>query len=223
MPKSIFSSSIGQKIIMGATGAFLIVFVVMHLLGNLEIFFGRDAMNDYAVFLRSIPKALWSLRILTLVSFVTHIYLSIKLSLENKAARPVAYAVKHNRAATTASQTMIYSGTLLLAFILFHLAHLTFGWTHPEHFHMVDAAGRHDVYGMAVAGFQNGWIVCFYIIAVGSLCFHLSHGFSSAAQTFGIARGSTALLLRQGGRLFSALIFLGYVSIPLSVWLGFVG
>ena len=126
---------------MGATGAFLIVFVVMHLLGNLEIFFGRDAMNEYAVFLRSIPKALWSLRILTLVCFVTHIYLSIKLSLENKAARPVQYALKKNLAATMASRTMMYTGTLLLAFILFHLAHLTFGWTHPEHAAMIDEAG----------------------------------------------------------------------------------
>lgn len=208
---------------MGATGAFLIVFVVMHLLGNLEIFFGRDAMNEYAIFLRSIPKALWSLRILTLISFVTHIYLSIKLSLENKAARPVGYAVKQNVAATTASRTMMYSGILLLAFILFHLAHLTFGWTHPEHFHMVDHLGRHDVYGMAVAGFQNGWLVAFYIIAVASLSFHLSHGFASAAQTYGLSKGAYGPLFRQGGMIFSILIFIGYVSIPLSVWLGFVG
>lgn len=218
-----FKSSIGQKVLMAATGAFLIVFIVMHLLGNLEIFMGRDALNDYAVLLRKIPKALWSLRILTLFSFVTHIYLSIKLSLENKAARPVAYAQKTNVAATTASRTMMLSGTTLLAFVLYHLAHLTFGWTHPEHFGLVDELGRHDVYAMAVAGFQNPILVIFYLIAQVSLGFHLSHGFSSAAQTFGLTKKPYDDLFRQGGRLFALLIVLGYSSIPLSVYFGLVG
>lgn len=220
---NLFTSSIFTKFIMASTGLFLIFFITIHLLGNLDMFFGKDAVNEYGVFLRSMPKILWTMRIVLICAFVLHIFTSIRLSLKNKKARPIAYAKTHSVRATIASRTMMLSGSVLLAFVIFHLAQLTWGLINPQYANLMDEKGRHDVYNMTVLGFQNIYIVLFYIIAQIFLCMHLSHGFSSAAQTLGLtAKNKWADLLRYGGVIYAVCITLLYISIPVSVWLGII-
>jgi succinate dehydrogenase / fumarate reductase cytochrome b subunit len=218
-----FKSSIGSKIIMAATGIGLIVFIIAHLLGNLEIYQGREAVNTYGAFLRTVPKLLWTVRIGLIVIFVLHIWTSIRLSMQNRAARAHAYTNKKSVRSTLASRTMLLSGLVVLSFLAFHLCHLTWGLTHPEHFDLVDDKGRHDVFTMTVLGFQSVYVVGFYVLAQILLGMHLSHGFSSAAQTLGLtSNGTVATLLRRGGLIFAIVVCTLYISIPISVWLGIV-
>jgi succinate dehydrogenase / fumarate reductase cytochrome b subunit len=211
-----------QKFFMALSGSFLILFLIAHLAGNLEIFSGPDAMNTYAAFLRTVPKALWILRILTIVAFVTHIGLSINLSLKNKAARPTPYALNRPQKASMASRTMLWSGLLFLSFLLFHLAHLTWGWVNPEYAELLDSKGRHDVYTMVVMGFREPTLSAFYIAAQFFLFMHISHGFSSAAQTLSFTRTEYAEWIRRLGIVFAATVCLLYASIPLGVLFGYV-
>jgi succinate dehydrogenase / fumarate reductase, cytochrome b subunit len=218
-----FSSSIGSKTIMAVTGLFLILFLVVHLCGNLQMFSGHDAVNDYAALLKSFPKLLWGMRIALITAFVLHIATSIKLSIKNRMARPITYEKNQPIRSTLASRTMLLSGLVVLSFVLFHLAHLTLGWIHPEYANLMDLQGRHHVYNMTVLGFQNIYISSFYIIAQILLCMHIGHGFSSAVQTLGLSVDSKcAILLRRFGVCFSLFIAILYVSIPASVWLGII-
>lgn len=215
------SSSIGHKLIMAITGTILLLFVLGHLVGNLGIFSGREAFNDYAAFLKSVPKLLWTTRIALIAAFVLHIFSSIRLSISNRLARPLAYAQKTPVGATVASRTMLLGGLVVLSFILYHLAHFTLGITNPEYEYLVDAQNRPDIYAMVIAGFQNIYVVGFYVLAQGFLALHLSHGFSSAARTFGVGSAGYRVFLR-GGKMLAGLIFMLYVSIPLSVLAGLV-
>ena len=221
--KNFFSSSIGSKTIMAATGLFLIFFLLVHLCGNLQMFSGHDAANAYAVLLKSFPKLLWGMRIALITAFVLHIATSIRLSIKNRAARTIAYGQNKPVRSTVASRTMLLSGLVVLSFVLFHLAHLTLGWINPEHANLIDLEGRHHVYNMTVLGFQNIFISSFYIVAQILLCMHISHGFSSAAQTLGLSVDSRcAVFLRRFGICFALLIATLYISIPASVWLGII-
>lgn len=215
-------SSIGKKILMALSGGFLIVFLIAHLLGNLEIFEGAEAINAYGVLLRTFPKALWTLRIGVIVAFAVHIYTSVQLSIENRAARPIKYADKKSRAATFASRTMLLGGLVVASFVFYHLAQFTWGFTNPDQFALVDEKGRHDVYTMVILGFSNVYVSTFYVIAQVCLAFHLSHGIGSAAQTFGLTASKWGRALRTGGLAFAVLMFLGYSSIPVSVLLGWL-
>lgn len=217
-----WSSSIGKKTLMALSGGALILFLIAHLLGNLAIFEGQEAVNAYAVFLRSVPKLLWTARIGLILAFVVHIVTSVQLTLENKAARPQGYAVVKRRSASLASQTMMWGGLVVLSFVIYHLAHLTFGVTDPVVAQLVDSKGRHDVYNMVVLGFQNPMISGFYILAQLFLGLHLSHGFASAAQTLGLTQTGAAKTLRRAGRLFAITLAVLYISIPVSVMMGWV-
>lgn len=215
-------SSIGKKILMALSGAMLAGFVVMHLLGNLLIFRGQDALNAYAKKLADLGPLLWAARIGLILAVIIHIITSIQLSRENRSARPQAYARQRSESTTLAARTMLISGIILLAYLLYHLAHFTFGWTHPELYHMKDPLDRYDVYGMVVGGFRNAWVVAGYIIGVGMVCLHLSHGLGSMVQTLGLNNEKTIPVFTWAGRIGSAVIFLGYVSIPLAVMLGYL-
>jgi succinate dehydrogenase / fumarate reductase cytochrome b subunit len=142
--------------------------------------------------------------------------------MENRAARPVRYIGKQSRAATLASRTMLSGGLVLLAFVLYHLAHFTWGITNPEYAVLHDGKGRHDIYTMIVLGFSNIYVTVFYILAQVCLVFHLSHGFGSAAQTFGLTSCGRARLIRRGGQILACLIGLGYISIPVAVMMGWL-
>ncbi len=217
---SFYQSSIGKKWIVALTGLILVVFVAGHMLGNLQIFLGQESINLYAERLQSLGDLLWVIRIVLLVTIVVHILTTVLLAIQNAMARPQKYAVKKNIRATVAARTMMLSGLTLIAFIIFHLLHFTAQTIHPEWKQWHDAAGRHDVYNMMIAGFQQPLVSAFYVLGVFLLCLHMSHGIQSFLQTMGGRTRKLALPLSKASPVISWLIFAGYVSIPAAVLLG---
>jgi succinate dehydrogenase / fumarate reductase cytochrome b subunit len=222
---ALYQSSIGKKWIVALTGAILVAYVIGHLLGNLQIFAGRSQINRYADFLHSHEIILWMVRLILIAAFVLHILTTVKLVAENRAARPVRYAHKVDRAATTAGKTMIISGVILFCFVVFHLLHFTTQNVNPEFRTYRDEQGRHDVFKMMIVGFQNPLASGFYVVGMYLLCMHLSHGAQSILQTLGL-NNKTQQQLQAGlmiaSRVFAWIIFAGYVSIPLAVVFGFL-
>lgn len=215
-------SHVGTKYLVAVTGALLLLFVIVHMLGNLQIYLGPEAVNSYAELLKSTPVFLWSARLGLLAAFLIHIWGIIRLTLDNRAARPAGYSLKKSRRASLFSRTMLPSGLILLAFVVYHLLHFTIGVTHPNHFRLTDAAGRHDVYSMTVLGFQQPLVSFSYILAMGLLGMHLAHGAASVFQSMGWTRLRLMPLMEGVGKLVALIIVIGNISIPLACLLGFI-
>ncbi len=215
-----YGSSIGKKVIMALTGLMLIGFVVMHLLGNLQIFLGSEAFNDYAAFLKSIPGPLWVARIILLSAFFLHFGTAFILRGQNIKARGKTYKNMKTVKADPASLYMLESGIIVLIFILIHLLHFTLGKLQPNYSYFIDAKGNHDVYRMVVAGFSNGPFSYLYIFAMLALGLHLKHAFWSMLQTIGINSPNLTPTLKKVATALASLVVLGYISIPLSVIFG---
>ena len=214
-----YRSSIGKKYVMAITGLALFLFVIAHMAGNLQIYLGRDAINTYAEFLKSKPGLLWSARIALLALTIMHITAALQLVSENNDARSVKYAEGKPTGASFASRTIFVSGLVIFAFIIYHLMHFTFGVTNPDFISLKDPADplRHDVYQMMILGFSNIWVSAFYIISMGLLCLHLSHGVSSMFQSLGVRNKSNVRAIHRAARLAAIVIFIGNVSIPVAV------
>jgi succinate dehydrogenase / fumarate reductase, cytochrome b subunit len=209
--------------IVAVTGIVLIVFVIGHLLGNLQIFLGPDWVNSYAEHLRALGPLLWAIRIFLLVNLVLHIFYTIRLAIENRRARPVHYKRKDHVKATVASRYMVMSGLIVLAFILYHLAHFTVRVTDPRFLLLkADPLNRYDVYSMMVYGFQNLYVSAFYVVGLFLLTLHLTHGTSSFFQSLGLNDEKLTPRLATTGRILAWLIFVGYTSIPAAVLLHLV-
>ena len=222
----IFDSSLGKKYVMAVTGFLLFLFVLAHLVGNLQVFLGPQAINRYGHFLQSNYELVWPARIGLLVLVGLHIWSAAKLSLENRAARPVGYAAYQPVGSTYASRTMLMSGLIALAFIIYHLLHFTaevqyINLTGQNFATFVDPEKRHDIFKMMVVGFNNPWVSGFYVLGVGLLCLHLSHGLSSMFQSMGWKSDAYRPLLDKGARVLALLIFLGYSSIPAAILAGY--
>jgi succinate dehydrogenase / fumarate reductase cytochrome b subunit len=217
----IFRSSLGKKYVMALTGAALFGFVIVHMLGNLQLFLGRDAINGYAKFLKSKPGLLWSARLGLLLLVILHIWAAIKLALENRAARSHPYSQTRWVAASYASRTMVWSGFIILAFVIYHLMHFTFGTIDANYLELRDPLGRHDVYRMMIEGFSHPLVSLFYIVAMGLLCLHLSHGVSSLFQSIGWRDGCVRLLVDWFARISALIIFIGNCSIPVAILFGY--
>ena len=216
------TSSIGKKTLMALSGLALLLFVVMHLLGNLLIFLGPDALNAYAKKLEGFGPWLWAVRGGLLVAVAVHIWTSVQLTLENRRARPQPYARYRTVKTTLAARTMLATGILLAIYLAYHLLHFTFRVTNPEISRGVDALGRRDVYTMVVRSFQQVPITFIYVAGMAFVCLHLSHGVGSAFQTLGLTNERTLPALNWSSRLFALVMFFGYISIPFAVLLGFV-
>ena len=226
---SLFKSSLGKKFVMAATGALLFLFVVGHMVGNLQIFLGPEAINRYGHFLQSNVELLWPVRIGLLAIVLLHIWSAERVSRENKAARPVGYAGDPVApAASYASRTMLMSGLIIAAFIIYHLLHYTvqvkaINLTGTDFLSLHDEQGRHDVYAMMVLGFRQPLVAGFYVLAMALLCTHLSHGVYAMFQSLGIKVGFCPCLPKCLAKWGSILIFLGYASIPIAVLLRLIG
>lgn len=208
---------------MAVSGVILILFVIGHLLGNLQIFLGPDWINGYAEHLRDLGPLLWAIRVFLLLTVVVHIYYTIRLAIENRRARPLRYRRKEIVKATLASRTMVMSGLIVLAFIVFHLLQFTFRTTDPRFATLArDPLGHYDVYSMMVLGFSSPLVSGFYILAMFLLALHLSHGSSSFFQSLGLNNQQLTPRLALAGRVFAWLLFFGYSSIPAAVLLGWV-
>jgi succinate dehydrogenase / fumarate reductase, cytochrome b subunit len=209
--------------IVAITGIILILFVIGHLLGNLQIFLGPDWINGYSQHLRDLGPLLWFIRCFLLVTVILHIYFTIQLAIENKRARRERYAEREYVKASFASRHMVVSGLIVLAFIIYHLAHFTFRTTDPRFALLkADPLGHYDVYSMMVYGFQNIYVSAIYMIGLFLLTLHLTHGSSSLFQSLGLNNQRLTPRLALGGRIFAWLLFVGYASIPVAVLLGWV-
>lgn len=225
--RGFFASSLGRKYIMALTGMGLFVFVVGHMLGNLQIFLGPEAINRYGAFLKSTGELLWVARIGLISLVALHVWSAITLSAENKAARPVSYGNYNPVASSYASRTMLMSGLIIATFIIYHLLHYTalvkgINFTGTDFATLHDEKGRHDVYRMMVTGFKQPIVSIFYIIAVGLLCLHLSHGVSAMFQSLGLRSRNYKALINKLAKVGAIALFAGYVSIPLAVLFGIV-
>jgi succinate dehydrogenase / fumarate reductase cytochrome b subunit len=189
--KTYLSSSVGQKILVALTGLGLVGFLIGHMIGNLKVFSGPESLNKYADFLKhDIGALLWIARAGLLAMFFIHLTVTLKLQSQAKAARPVAYASRRTAQASTASKTMLWTGLVVGAFTIFHLAHYTFLVVHPDYanlkYTLLNGKEVHDVYKMVIAGFSTPWISGLYIVAQVLLFVHLSHGIASALRTLGL-------------------------------------
>jgi succinate dehydrogenase / fumarate reductase cytochrome b subunit len=217
-----YQSTLGKKYIMALTGFALFAFVIIHMLGNLQIFLGPDAINSYAEFLKARPGLLWPARIGLLVVAILHIVSALQLARANRAARPVRYEEYDPTAASLGAQTILFSGLIILAFIIYHLLHFTVGLTHPELLQLRDPEGRHDVYRMMIVGFSNIGVAVFYIISMGLLLLHLSHGVSSMFQSLGLRRKALVRGVNLFARTAALLLFIGNSAIVIAVLLGYI-
>lgn len=200
---------------MAVSGCILFLFVLGHLIGNLQIYEGPDKLNRYAALLRSMPALLWGVRVVLLAMVLLHIWSSIQLAGRNIDARPVGYQKKKTTGSSYASRTMYWSGPIIFAFIVYHLLDFTFGRVNPHY-----ESG--NVYGNVVASFQLIPVAVFYIIAMLLLCLHLYHGLWSMFQSLGVAHPRYTPMLRRGAAVVAILIAAGNISIPVAVLSGWV-
>lgn len=217
-------TSIGKKLIMAVTGAGLLAWVIGHITGNLKVFFGRDEINDYAQWLHDHPSILWPTRLGLLAFFLYHIVKGVTLWRTNRRARPHGYHSDVALRSSFASRHMLFSGLLVLSFVVFHLLHLTFQVTHPEFQLMIDSSHGHhrpDVFLMLLTAFQDPLVAGSYVIAVGLLGLHLMHGAASLFQTLGLWHPTYGPLVRRGGKVLAVLLVLSFWSIPIAIFVHF--
>jgi succinate dehydrogenase / fumarate reductase cytochrome b subunit len=221
----LWDTVVGKKVVMAVTGFVLVGFVIAHVLGNLKIFLGAEAIDAYAVFLRTMGEPLfpyslllWVTRIVLLTCVVLHITAAVQLTRMNWAARPHGYATKRSIATTVAALTMRWSGVILALFIGFHLLHLTagvVGFRPGEFVHL-------SVYHNVVAAFSVWYVSLFYVVAMACLCLHLDHGIWSMLQTLGWNNARTTRPLQALSRGVALVVFVGFISVPVAVLAGWV-
>jgi succinate dehydrogenase / fumarate reductase, cytochrome b subunit len=221
----LYRSTIGKKVIMAVTGLVLVVFVIAHMLGNLQQFLGPARMNAYAAFLKSTGELLWILRLGLLGATVLHVLMAWQLTRIKRAARPIDYVQRTPQVSTLASRTMRWGGLLLLVFIVFHILHFTTGTVFPVASHadaQHPAFSHTDVYGNVVSAFRNPWVAAFYVVSMLFLLLHLFHGAWSSFRTLGLSKPSSFPLHRRVSTAIALVVWLGFTAIPVAVFLGVV-
>jgi succinate dehydrogenase / fumarate reductase, cytochrome b subunit len=224
----LFNSTLFLKYMAAISGAALFGFTIIHMLGNLQAFQSPEKINAYAYMLQSNLVVLWGFRLGLLAMVLLHLYSVITLTIRNRAARPQGYLEKKALGATLASRSMAVSGTILLAFIIFHLLHFTVQAVYPEYKTLETTIPHvdgpvHDVHAMIVEGFRNPVITGFYILSMALLCLHLSHGVQSMFRSLGLSGGAWAVGQLWGARIFAAVLFVGFASVPAAVYIGIIG
>ena len=220
-----WNTMIGKKVVMAITGIALVGFVIGHILGNLKIFTGPETINAYSRFLREVGmpeleygQLLWLVRIFLLICVALHITAAVQLTRMSRAARPIGYTTKKDIETTWGARTMRWGGVLLVAFIVFHLFHLTGGLVGFGPGQFKDLA----VYQNVVAAFAVWPIASFYIIAMAALCFHLDHGIWSLLQTLGWNTARNEATLQMISRGIAVVVFVGFTSVPGAVMTGWI-
>ncbi|MGW8284994.1 MAG: succinate dehydrogenase cytochrome b subunit [Candidatus Deferrimicrobiaceae bacterium] len=217
----ILSNTVGRKILMAVSGLFMLFFVIVHLLGNSTIFFGPNALNTYAEKLHSLGPLVWAFRAFMLAMLAVHVVFGVLLTLENWSANPDKYAVDKKMKANFSSETMIWTGALLFAFLVYHLLQFTLRVT-PDIIPAAVANRPGDVYSMVVASFRHTAIALLYVGAMVVLFLHLQHGIQSFLQTLGWNNEQTLPRFTALGKVISALFLLGYSAIPVLILVGFL-
>jgi len=211
-----WQSSIGKKLVVAVTGIVLVGFLLGHLTGNLLMYVGADAFNEYAEFLHTMlhGAGVWIARIVLLTCLVLHVMATICLVKQNKAAKGQGYEKDETSVASGSSRIMIWSGFTILAFVVFHILHFTTRSTSAK---LAELGDSGNAYQMVIEGFKSVPTSLFYIIAITMLCSHLSHGVASIFQTLGLRTRNNASLINGFAKVYTAIIWIGFVSIPVAV------
>lgn len=219
---SYWKSSIGKKILVAVTGLILVLFLAGHLAGNLLVFVGPEAFNNYAELLHELlhGAGVWIARIVLLTALVVHVVATIALVRQNRVASP-KYEYQATIQAPKSSLIMIWTGLTILAFVVYHLMHFTIA---PKvgvdkAYQAATGETRNDAWQMVIDGFSNGFVVLFYVIAMSLLCSHISHGVGSMFQTLGFRSKKSSGLIRTISLGYAGLIWAGFVSIPVAIFL----
>ena len=218
--RSYFSSKIFQKALAALSGGFLVLFLLGHLVGNLQLFIpgelGQKQFNSYALFMTTNPAVI-ALSYLTYTSIILHSILTLYLVLKSRLARPVRYQVSSGSSNSSwASRNMAFLGTMLLIFLIIHLR----SFWYEMHFGDIglDKWGNKDLYTVTVSAFQNILYTAFYVLSMLMLSFHLSHGVSSAFQTLGLSTSKYEKIINFVGKSIAVLIPLIFASIPITLY-----
>jgi succinate dehydrogenase / fumarate reductase cytochrome b subunit len=212
-----YQASIGKKAVMAVTAVVLFGYVIGHLAGNMQVYLGAEQMDRYAAFLHSMPVLLWGVRALLLVCVVLHIMASIQLTILKQQARPIGYVKKDAVGSNIASRSMIWSGAMIAAFVVYHLLDLTAGVANTAQYQELHA------YENLVYSFQRVPVSVFYIIAMVLLGMHLYHGIWSMFQTLGFSHPRYTPVIKRASAVVAILITAGFISIPIAVMTGVVG
>ncbi len=205
----VLGTSVGKKLLMALTGLFFCSFLVVHLIGNLMLYGGKDIFNSYAAHLHSLGPIISIAEIIMLIFAFLHIMTGLILFLQNKLARPVRYQVNKNGGGRSlGSATMPYTGLIILIFVIAHLIK----------FHFIGSDTR-TIYDIVNHAFSNPFIVIFYVIVMLVVSVHISHGFWSSFQSFGINFEKYTTGIKAVGFLFSLIIGVGFGFIP--IWISF--
>ncbi|WP_079159382.1 succinate dehydrogenase [Streptomyces griseus] len=222
MTRTLWDSSVGKKTIMAVSGLVMLGYLVVHMLGNLKIFFGSDEFNHYAHWLRTLGEpflhyewALWIVRVVLVAAVVLHAVSAYQLSRRDLRARPTAYVHKRARA-SYATRTMRYGGLILALFIVWHILDLTTGTVHPGGFQ------PGHPYQNVLDTFSTWYGNVVYIVAVLALGLHVQHGFWSAAQTLGVGNATRDRVLKALANVLAVVLTAGFVSVPVAVMTGVV-
>lgn len=215
--RGFYGSMVGKKVVMGVTGLIGIGFVILHSLGNLLVFRGPAAINSYSHFLKGTGELLWGLRIVLIVAVILHVIAAVQLTLQSRAARPVAYAMREAQVATIASRTMRWGGAFLLVFIVIHILHFTTGTIKPA-----GAFSSEDVYANVVSSFRIWWVTLFYVVAMIALGFHLFHGAWSSVRSIGASSPSPEPMHQSVSLVIAILVWVAFTAVPVAVFAGIV-
>ena len=211
-----WDSSVGKKAVMAVTGIIGVLFVIGHMVGNLQVFQGAERLNAYGHLLHGpLNELVWGARVVLLLALVLHVVAAYQLTMRNRAARPVDYATLTPQVSTLASRTLRWGGVLLLVFIVYHLLDLTIGTVNP-------AFAEGDVYANLLGSMRRPLIAIFYIVAMAALALHLYHGAWSSLRTLGVAQASVSPLKRRAAVIIAIVIAAGFAVVPLAVLLGVV-
>lgn len=219
-----YRSTVGKKVIMAVTGLIGVGYVILHMAGNLQAFAGREKINAYSALLHGPGvELLWLVRVVLIVAVVLHVVTAYQLTQLSRRARPVGYEKRDPQVSTISSRTMRWGGVLLLAFIIFHLLHLTTRQVDPAGWaHRMDASGRYDIYGNIVASFRIWWVSALYLVAMIFLGLHLWHGVWSFGRSLGVAKPSDHPLRRRIAPILAIVLWLGFSIVPIAVLAGVI-
>lgn len=219
---SLYGTSIGKKFAMALSAVFLLLYLVLHMWGNLKIFYGPAKFNHYAEWLREVgdpvfgPKqVLWIVRVVLLAAIGVHIYAYAQLWLQSRRARKAKYRNYDPQVFSYASRTMMWGGIAIFLFVIFHLMHFTWGNANPDFI-------PGDAYHNVVVGFQAWPIVVVYLVALSAVGLHLYHGVWSWFQTMGVANPRINRYRRPVALLVALVICLGFAAVPIAVLTGLV-
>lgn len=212
------------KYVMAASGAAMLLYLVLHMIGNLKIFFSADALDSYSAWLRTllepaVPYAgvLWAIRVILTVALVAHVVSAIVLARRARAARPVRYVHRQPVQGSYAARTMRWGGVIILLFVIYHVLDLTTGTFNPNGVHG-------EVHANVVADFDPSrwYVTLFYTLAVLTVGFHIRHGLWSGLQTFGRSNALTQRALKTFAFVFAAVLVVGFLSVPFAATFGLV-